>query len=1356
MAPVIGVISMEAGSITFSTALDNKQLEKELSSLARKIEKKERDIVDLTAKRDHARQKSLFDAALLDQEKAKLQEIKDRLADIRAMSKDKSLPIERREALKEQLPVVEEELADQRTRVQMLQSEWDKLENQIDRYGQKIEDATEAVARQKEEAGELQQQISTMQASAQNGSAARAESQKQLNAYLEKSSSLYQKLNGMIGKTTEMSGVLQGIAATTGGKLSAAFQTAGEAVGGLGAAFSGVLTKMAPLLAIATAAMFVFKKLWTAAKNFASGFTDAMKRGASAVYSFGSAVAKNFVTALKDIGRFGSVAIKMVSGVAKKSVELANKFNVFSKLTDTLNGKFKRLGNTIKSALVFSVIYKGLSLVREQVGKYLSVNTQFMTSLRRLQGVLLTAFQPVYEIVIPALTTLINVLSRAIATVTQFFAALFGKSAKQAQVNAKSLYEQASATEAAGAAAEEASKQLASFDEINKLEGNKSAGGGGGSAGAETGPLFDFEYEDTPFDSWGEAFSGFLDKLLAGIPKLEDIFKDFADWLNDLARKLYDMFTFPGVLDKVKQLGRELADALNKLVDWIDWYQLGQALGAGLNLALNFLTSFLYKFDWVNLGRKLAALVNGLVHEIDWYEFGRLLWAGFKVGLETLAGFLLGLDMPQLAEAASNIILGLFNEMEKTIRRIPWVNLGRQIAALLNNIQWYDIITSIADTIYAGIIALYKLVHGFVGKLDWDGIAEQIYTAVNDSIGNESLFQKLGEILSSLFIHAFDFCRTVIAGIEWKQIGRDIAAFILGFDWGGAFGALADLIAEGIHSAIRLAQGFLDRIVPEIQNIARDLAERLKMAVQAVHWGELGRVIGDGIKAALSFVAGLLDPELFYEVGKAIGDFLINLDWPGIIGGLAEALANGINSAVAAVKGFLESVKPNLKQIAEDIAGKINQFIEEVDWKELGSVINDGINTALDFLLDILDQLDWDNIGNTIVDFFTALDWGGLMKKWGTVVGRAMGDAIKAIDLGDLLWLGAQIVDGWRQGMMNRWDESGGVLGWITRLLFKPFIDGFKTLFGISSPSTVMIEQGGFITEGLLKGISDTWHTITDFFSGKIEMLKTFFSDAWENIKKTASEKWGEIKKTLGDAWEEIKKSAKEKFDEVRKKVSDAWENIKKDVPQKWESIKTTLKTAWDGVRSAAEEKFGEIKDKIIGKMEEVENKDWYQTGKSIVDGILSGLESIWNSLTSWARNVKDTISNALSGASSRGGGFGSTSRSGGFGGSSRIALQAVPDISAFNIPALAKGAVIPPNREFLAVLGDQKSGTNIEAPTSEIENAVIRAMQKIGVMGGNQTVVLQVDGRELGRATVKFGGAEYQRIGTRLVEAHT
>ena len=61
-----------------------------------------------------------------------------------------------------------------------------------------------------------------------------------------------------------------------------------------------------------------------------------------------------------------------------------------------------------------------------------------------------------------------------------------------------------------------------------------------------------------------------------------------------------------------------------------------------------------------------------------------------------------------------------------------------------------------------------------------------------------------------------------------------------------------------------------------------------------------------------------------------------------------------------------------------------------------------------------------------------------------------------------------------------------------------------------------------------------------------------------------------------------------------------------------------------------------------------------------------------------------------------------------------RVAMP-LPSIGDFEIPALARGAVIPPNRSFMAVLGDQKHGTNIEAPLSTIQEAVVQAFAEMG-----------------------------------------
>lgn len=77
-----------------------------------------------------------------------------------------------------------------------------------------------------------------------------------------------------------------------------------------------------------------------------------------------------------------------------------------------------------------------------------------------------------------------------------------------------------------------------------------------------------------------------------------------------------------------------------------------------------------------------------------------------------------------------------------------------------------------------------------------------------------------------------------------------------------------------------------------------------------------------------------------------------------------------------------------------------------------------------------------------------------------------------------------------------------------------------------------------------------------------------------------------------------------------------------------------------------------------------------------------------------------------------------------------------IGQMSSISLPRLATGAVIPPNKEFLAVLGDQKSGTNIETPLATMVDAFKQAMAESG--GGVTTVVIQLDGKEIARSTVK------------------
>lgn len=176
-----------------------------------------------------------------------------------------------------------------------------------------------------------------------------------------------------------------------------------------------------------------------------------------------------------------------------------------------------------------------------------------------------------------------------------------------------------------------------------------------------------------------------------------------------------------------------------------------------------------------------------------------------------------------------------------------------------------------------------------------------------------------------------------------------------------------------------------------------------------------------------------------------------------------------------------------------------------------------------------------------------------------------------------------------------------------------------------------------------------------------------------------------------------------------------------------WDAILEKLKGVWNNIKQWWKNSVA----KYVGV------SHWKETGKKMINGFLSGVKSAWEAVKTWVANAVSWFGkkfveaqNSIARSNSvRSGGFGT--RSGGFGRPSRA-----PSISRISAPALARGAVIPPNKEFLAVLGDQKSGTNVETPLATMVDAFKQAMAESG--GGATTVVIQLDGKEIARSTVK------------------
>lgn len=583
-----------------------------------------------------------------------------------------------------------------------------------------------------------------------------------------------------------------------------------------------------------------FKQIASAAlsagKTVTKGFLSAAGSGLKKLVSLAGRAGKAFLSLFKTSGKTNGVFGMGVKNMLRYALGLRGLYALFGKLRSAMTEGFKNL------AQFSSGTNKSLSMIK--------------SALTQLKNSFATAFAPILETIAPILTRFINMLSTAADYIARFTAALTGKSSYVRATKVQEDY--AKSLEGTGAAAEDASKSMAKFDEINQIT-TKDASSGGGGGSAEPSPADMFEtaaIEPLDFASWGEAFSAMLDKILTdGIPKLKDAFSSFAAWMNDFSANLYEMFTLPGVYDKIILLGTEIANALNGLVSQINWAQLGAALGTGLNLALGFLVSIVYTFDWLSLGAKLADMFNNAVAQIDWRNVGMLLWAKFKIAIETLAGFLLNVDMTQLAHAASELIIGFFDAASETIQSIDWQALGHQIADFLANIDWNGVMDSMFEAIGSALGGLAGFLWGLIEDA-WNDVVdwwhEVAYEDGKFTIKGllDGIWEALKNIGKWIKEHIF---QPFIDGFK-KAFGIASPSKVMAEQGGFVIDGLLNGIKKGIQPIIDL----FTKLKEKIENILKKISEFVSN-VFAGDWKDAWSGITDIFKDAWNGIIGFLE-----------------------------------------------------------------------------------------------------------------------------------------------------------------------------------------------------------------------------------------------------------------------------------------------------------------------------------------------------------------------------------------------------------------------------------------------------------------------------------------------------------------
>lgn len=210
----------------------------------------------------------------------------------------------------------------------------------------------------------------------------------------------------------------------------------------------------------------------------------------------------------------------------------------------------------------------------------------------------------------------------------------------------------------------------------------------------------------------------------------------------------------------------------------------------------------------------------------------------------------------------------------------------------------------------------------------------------------------------------------------------------------------------------------------------------------------------------------------------------------------------------------------------------------------------------------------------------------------------------------------------------------------------------------------------------------------------------------WDKIKEVAGKVWDWIKNKTITFVNTISSGLKN----LASKIVSIWDNIKSSAHQKWTAIWSTVGNLVGRIKDGIVERFTSAKDKVV----------------EIFGGIKDTIRNILNKVIGIVNSAIGTVNSAIGGIESAMS-FGPWEIPTPFGSKTIGFSASFPRVPT--VPYLAKGAVIPPRSEFLAVLGDQKQGNNIEAPESLLRK-IVREESGGQQSGGNVRFTAQINRR--------------------------
>ena len=780
--------------------------------------------------------------------------------------------------------------------------------------------------------------------------------------------------------------------------------------------------------------------------------------------------------------------------------------------------------------------------------------------------------------------------------------------------------------------------------------------------------------------------NGLTTVLLPLVKVLNTLVSSLTRWASAMGQVLAKLFgiQLQDISDgqgKLADTGSDAADAENDLAD-------------ATKNASKAAKDALGEYDKLNVIQKDTSSSSGsrddLLGDIDFSDFVTGQGAISKA-LEQLK-----LDINSFYELGQYV----GDKITNILNSIPWEkayesarNFGTGLADFLNGLISPELFSTVGKTVANSLNTAIYAALSFGQEFDFTNLGLSIASGVNGFFENYD-FNSLGQTVRTWCIGIWDLIKTAVTNIDWTQVIAGIFDFLNGLGVDGFMAltgliALKSLVKSSIFSAFGegLSKG-LD-LVP-LDATFKKFGERVGKSWSNIDWETfinshqpllvIYKILGQMTSA---WEAGA---KLLFTGGNAsAAESALTFMSTGMK--LLSAIPLIIVGAVTAIKSFFDMWKKGwsvLKTILEAIG---------IALVAIGAVILGapaaiaaavaGIVFAISQIVIIVKD-NWDAI---VKVFKKAGDW--INNKVIKPIGNFF------VNLGNTI----------SNAFTTAWDAIVGVWEVVSEWFNTYIITPIVTIFEGVTRRIAQFFEGCWIIIKAIWIIASTWFNdavitpIVTIFEGVKNFIVGAFTTAWDVI----STLWQVV-----SIW----------FNEtIFTPLSTIFGNIK-------DAITTAFSTAWDGVKTVWDKVgsfFKSIGDKISDVFDTVTSAvsdtftwlwDTISKGaKSIVNTIIGVFEKAVNGIISMVNGILKPFNKIVKLAAN-------------VTGNDWSGVDLIPKVS---IPRLAKGAVIPPNKEFMAVLGDQKQGTNIETPLETMVEAFTAALDARGGSSNNQPIILQL-----------------------------